>query len=254
MNKKVLFLFLAIPFFHVACLLQPVEAKRVATLAIGKGGATVTLLTGSADVFEKEKWLPLKLKDVLEEGDHVRTGGGARLELLLPDSSLVRFAGDSEFRMIRMEPGGAATPREVKVHLVLGRVWTNVVKTVGVKGRVEVSCDYAVAGVRGTIYRMNVERGLSALVRVYEGTVYVSGGGKPMEAPRPLGPPTRIEGPKPVPGPSRVTMEEWTLIIKAMQQVRIGADGIPEKPRGFTEAEDRDEWVDWNRARDRGGI
>jgi hypothetical protein len=95
MNKKVLFLFLAIPFFHVACLLQPVEAKRVATLAIGKGGATVTFLTGSAEVFEKEKWLPLKLKDILEEGGHVHTGG-ARLELLLPDSSLLHFAGEAE--------------------------------------------------------------------------------------------------------------------------------------------------------------
>jgi len=36
-----------------------------------------------------------------------------------------------------------------------------------------------------------------------------------------------------------------------MQQVRIGAEGLPENPSYFTEEEDRDEWVDWNRRRDR---
>ncbi|MBU1183963.1 MAG: FecR family protein, partial [Proteobacteria bacterium] len=99
MNKKILFLFLATFLFHASCFLQQAEARRVVTLAIGKGEATVTLLTGSAEVLEKGKWFPLTLKDALGEGDQVRTGAGARLEILLPDSSLVRFAGDSEFRV-----------------------------------------------------------------------------------------------------------------------------------------------------------
>jgi len=98
---------------------------------------------------------------------------------------------------------------------------------------------------------MNVEHDRSALVRVYDGMVHVTGGGKAVALPTPAGPPTRVAGPKPIPGPHKVTMEEWTVIIKAMQQVRVGADGVPEKPRDFTEKEDRDEWVEWNKARDR---
>ncbi|MDA8125724.1 MAG: FecR family protein [Deltaproteobacteria bacterium] len=250
MNRPLLLLSLVSFFFFSG--FPPVEARRVATLAIGKGEATVSLLNGSAEVLEKGKWSPLQVKDALGEGDQVRTGAGARLELLLPDNSRMRFAGDSEFRLIRMEGSGAATPRDVKVHVALGRTWSNVTQTLGVKGNFEQSSDRAVTGVRGTVYRMDVEKDLSTLVRVYDGTVEVNGGGsKTPEAPKPIGPPTRVSGPKPIPGPHKVTMEEWTVIIKAMQQVRINADGVPEKPRDFTEAEDRDAWVDWNKARDR---
>ena len=239
--------------FLFFCAFPPAEAKQAATLDIGKGLATVSFLKGSAEILElgKGPWTSLKLNDALEEGDQVRTKEGAQMELVLTDKSRLRFAGNSEFKVVRMEAGGPSAPRDVNVHVTLGKAWASVTKTIGVKGNFAVSCDRAVAGVRGTVYRMNVEQDRSALVRVYDGTVHVTGGGKAVEAQKPIGPPTRISGPTPIPGPHKVSMEEWTVIIKAMQQVRIGADGVPEKPRDFTEKEDRDEWVEWNKARDR---
>jgi hypothetical protein len=232
---------------------SPAEAKRDSTLDIGKGSATVSYLKGAAEILEPGKgpWTPLKLQDALEEGDQVRTRDGAQMELILTDNSRLRFAGNSEFRVIRMEVGGPSTPRDVNVHVKLGKAWASVAKNLGAKGTFAVSCDQAVAGVRGTVYRMNIEPDRSALVRVYDGTVHVTGGGKDKEAPQPVGPPTRVSGPKPIPGPHKVTMEEWTVIIKTMQQVKVGADGVPGKPRDFTAEEDRDEWVEWNRTRDR---
>jgi len=249
MKTKTLFL-IAFLFF---CGIPPAEAKRAATLDIGKGSATVSFLKGSAEILElgKGPWISLKLDDSLEEGDQVRTKEGAQMELRLADNSRLRFAGNSEFKVVRMEAGGPSVARDVNVHVTLGKAWASVAKTIGTKGNFAVSSDTAVAGVRGTVYRMDIEQDRSALVRVYDGTVHVTGGGKAVEAPKPIGPPTRISGPTPIPGPHKVSMEEWTVIIKAMQQVRIGANGVPEKPRDFTEKEDRDEWVEWNKARDR---
>ena len=244
-------LILLVFFFFIT--FPPAEAKRDTTLDIGKGSATVSYLKGSAEILEPGKglWISLKLKDVLEEGDQVRTREGAQMELVLTDNSRLRFSGNSEFKVVRMAAGGPSAPRDVNVHVTLGKTWASVTKTIGAKGNFAVSSDTAVAGVRGTVYRMDVEPDRSALVRVYDGTVHVTGGGKAVEAPKPMGPPTRVSGPTPIPGPHKVSMEEWTVIIKSMQQVRVGANGIPEKPRNFTEKEDRDGWVEWNKARDR---
>ena len=251
MNKKALLLFFAALFLYPGFL--PAEAKRTTALAIGKGDAIVNFLEGPAEVLEKGgvTWKPVKIMETMREGDEVRTGKACRMELLLPDRSRARFAENSAFKIVRMEWGGPSKPRDVKIHLALGKAWSNVTQAIGVKGNFSLSCDHAAAGVRGTIYRMNVELDRSALVRVYDGIVYVTGGGKTLEKPLPVGAPTRVEGPKPIPGPHRVTLEEWTVILKAMQQVSIDADGTAQKPKDFTEEEDRDEWVDWNRSRDK---
>ncbi|HEU20716.1 MAG TPA: hypothetical protein ENO00_15275 [Deltaproteobacteria bacterium] len=253
MNKKTI---CALIVIFVIVVVGNGFAKRPVTVTVSKGDARVALIDGTAELMAAGEtvWAPLEQNTMLKNGDQVKTGPLSRIELILPDSSRLRFADDTQFRIMNIDVSDETEERNIQVHVVLGKTWANVSKKLGVKSNFELSSENAVAGVRGTVYRMNVYDDQSALVRVYDGKVAVSGGGEYPAGkglPSPIyTTPQKVEGPKPIPGPRKVSMEEWVYIVASMQQIRIGADGVAEEPRSFTEGEDRDSWVDWNKERD----
>ena len=228
-------------------------AKRPAKVTVGAGETTVALIEGFAQVMRAGTvdWISLKEGASLRDGDQVHTGTNSRMELSLPDETVLRFADNTRFRIAQIDVSEEKNERHVKIDITLGRTWANVSKILGVKSDIELSCENAVTGVRGTIYRMDVYDDKSALVRVYDGNVAVTGkAGKKKEVPQEITHPYKVAGPHKVAGPRKVTMEEWTYIIRSMQQIRIRADGWAEQPRGFTDQEDMNEWVEWNKKRD----
>jgi hypothetical protein len=199
----------------------------------------------------EEEWTALTVGTLVQAGERVVTMRGARLELRLPDKSIIRFDEESEFRLSRAEYNSAESKRSVRFYLTLGKTWANIRKIFGSKRTVQVETENAVVGVRGTVFRMNVAADKSTIVKVYSGSVSVSG---PHRNPGPGeegGRVERIPGPQRVPGPHRVTIEEWVHIVEAMQQITVSPDGIPAKPRIFTLEEDLNDWVSWNFERDR---
>lgn len=186
----------------------------------------------------------LSLKSPVDRGDVIETGEGARLEITLPDHSVVRLGPSSRLRLdeAAFSDGG----RSVKATLLLGKVWSKVSSVFGGERNFEIRTEHAVAGVRGTIFRVEADSAKAVLVKVYAGAVAVVGQSMPL-AQGPKKPSER----KQVPGPKQVGKQQWEKLVSAMMQVRVSAAGVPEEPTRFAEADEvQDAFALWNRQRD----
>ncbi len=215
--------------------------------------AIVTLLRGKAFALHKGEGdrIPLKVQDVLYEEDRVSTCEKALLEIRLPDGSFVRFADNTSFKVSDLSYERESGSRSFKLRLFLGRSWANVKELVGRNNGFEITSENAVAGVKGTVYRMNVRKDKSVLIKVYKGRIRVTG--PPREIPRPVsevGGLREVPGPRQVPGPREVSLEEWEYIVKDMQKIIITPEGKALKPVYFSREEDINDWVFWNKRRD----
>ena len=110
---------------------------------------------------------PLLEGDPLHPGDNVQTTPGARLEVTLGTGSVLRLGESS-----RMTLGATPPNRAFSVRLFLGNLWTKVHKLTASQ-TFQLETENAVAGVRGTEFRVEVAPCKEDLLRVYEGAVEV---------------------------------------------------------------------------------
>ncbi len=226
-----------------------------ASVSADNSAAVVTWLDGQATVFTKggKTGTPIKKHDKITKGQEVKVGEKSRIELKYPDGTVMRFAERSTIKIDDIAYDNKTQSKKVKVDLGGGKLWANVKKLFTSDSKVEVKMVNAVAGVRGTVYRVNVDEDNSAMVKVYDGSVAVAG--VPKEAAKPSGQfsaPVPVAGPQQVPPPyHEVSMEEWTVIVKSMQQITISPQGVASKPQDFTPQQDMDDWVKWNQERDK---
>jgi hypothetical protein len=240
-----------------------VAAARAAVEAPPPG--RVTFVSGEATRSREGKTERLALGTPVWENDTVETQKRTRLEITLRDQSLVRVGPLSRVVLSGAVFGRSLDERKVAARLLVGDMWAKVAKAVGGDSRFEVQTANAVAGVRGTTFRVDAKADRSVVVKVYAGTVAVAGGGpiprpvhggaepggEPPAAPAPLPSPERKPGRVRVPGPREVTREQWERIVGAMMQVKVAADGTPAQPEPFQLADAKaDEFEAWNRERD----
>ncbi len=214
--------------------------------------AKVSYLQGTAEVLREAKghsddkgpkakapWRALKKGTKLARGDAIRTAPGARLELRMLDGSRVRLGGGSKITLKDSHFSGQK--RKVTLSLWLGRLWAKVTKKAGGERSFAVETHNAVAGVRGTSFSVVADADLSAIVRVYTGTVGV----KKNKAKRNG---NRVQ----VAGPQRIDRKQWEEIIAtSMKQVKITQIGEIKPAEDFEDSGGDLEWAMWNKDRDR---
>lgn len=211
---------------------------------------SVSYLEGSAFKSKDGKdWKPVMRGDFLGANESVKTGVRTRLELTLPDGSKVRFSENTLFKVESLL--FTEEERGFEMKAFFGKVWFNVKKFKKLKkvSKFEVKTATAVAGIRGTTFRIDANEDLSSLVKVYEGEVAVNS--LPTEGQEKGTKPKYISGPKEVPGPHEVSREEWSYIVKSWQQISVSPEGVASKPVSFSPEEDKSEWVLWNQEMDK---
>ncbi len=231
-------------------------AHDAASAAPGAPAGTVTFLAGEATRAAGGKAEKLEVGKPVFQGDVLETQRRTRLEVKLADQSVLRLGPSSKAEVSAAAFGKTVEERNVSAKLVVGKVWANVAKAVGGSQRFEVKTENAVAGVRGTTFRVDAATDRSVVVKVYSGTVAVASGPIPRRdhegaegeaAPPPGGKPKRQQ----IAGPQQVTREQWEKIVTNMMEVRVSADGVPTEPEKFALAKPgQDEWEEWNRTRD----
>jgi hypothetical protein len=233
------------PLLAALAALAGAAAVALAAPAPRSAGA-VTFVSGEATRSAQGKVEPLAVGSVVWPGDVLETRRRTRLEVKLADESVLRIGPLSRVVLEQALFGGSVEERTVAAKLVVGKVWANVAKAVGGQARFEIQTENAVAGVRGTTFRVDAATDRSVVVRVYSGAVAVASGAVPRPEHHGAKPERR-----PVPGPQEVSREQWEKIVTSMMQVRVSASGVPAEPESFALAKaGGDVWEEWNRSRD----
>lgn len=218
-----------------------VVAALSPALAAQPKTAQVSALEGSAQKSRASgPRTELRVGTSVSQGDTVETRQGARLEIRFSDNSVLRLGPSARLQLAEAHFAGSAR-RRLSARLFFGKLWAKVTSVIQGEQKFQIETENAVAGVRGTTFRVDANQDKSVLVRVYDGTVAV-GTGAPPGAP---GERREVEGPR------EVTREQWEKLVGRQMQIVVSADGTPGDPEEFSPDVDKDDpFARWNLQRD----
>ena len=202
--------------------------------------ASVSALEGKATrARDKAEPAELRVGSAVSQGDILATGDNARLELKFADASLLRIGPRARVQLTTAHFGGGPAKRQFTAKLFFGNLWARVTSAIQGDQKFQIETENAVAGVRGTTFRVDARSDKSVLVRVYAGAVAVAKN-VPIYASSKPGARHEVEG------PGEVTREQWEKIVGRQMEIVIAADGTPGDPTQLSgEEEKKDDLGAW---------
>ncbi len=136
--------------------------------------ARVVALAGIVSAVQKDgQEIPISLNSSITEGTQINTGKNGFVTLALIDDSRVSIPSNSQAILNRLRATKFTKSPRTEIKLLDGRVESQVTKLDANKGRFEVRSKLAIAGVRGTHFRVGVnDNGIAN--EVIEGGVAVA--------------------------------------------------------------------------------
>jgi hypothetical protein len=208
--------------------------------------AQISYLEGKATRRREGKpAVELRQGTALGAGDFVETREQARLEIRFSDESVLRLGPKARMQLTEAHFASGPARRRMTAKLFFGQIWAKVTSAIQGSQKFQIETENAVAGVRGTTFRVDARGDKSVLVRVYAGAVAVAKNVPLYQTAKPG------EERREVEGPEEVSRDQWEKIVAGQMQILIGADGTPGEPERFSEDADRDDsFARWNQERD----
>jgi len=146
--------------------------QRVARVSDVSGTVTIT---PSGEELTK----PLGEKRLVRAGDKLSTAAEARLSLNWIDGTRIRMEPETTLTVEKCQV--ASGVQEATFRLDVGKIWVRVLKMLSQQDKFEINTPTATAGVRGTVFAVQVAADGSTVVSVFEGQVTLAGEGGNVE-------------------------------------------------------------------------
>jgi hypothetical protein len=141
--------------------------QRVAGVSAVQGQVSVKL-------HDAADFAPLGTRQRVGSGDTIRTGPGSSVDLNWVDGTRIRLASDTTMTVRSCQINQSSGTETSLFDLSIGKIWVRVLKLLSQKSKFEVHTPTATAGVRGTIFSVQVDGSGKTSVSVDEGAVAVS--------------------------------------------------------------------------------
>ncbi len=156
-----------------------VAAAMLQSLLVLERIAAVSDLHGDVKLKPRgeQAFYPLAGRQYVKEGDVIRTGEGT-VTLNWVDGTRVKLGPATTLTVLRCHINTATDAAVTTFWLDTGRVWVRILRKLNPRSKFEVRTPTATAGVRGTVFSVEVQPGGATRIGVLEGAVQVRADGR----------------------------------------------------------------------------